>query len=84
MAFMVLTIVLALFAQGMRFAQTAENYAVERSRDSDSAMKEMLKAMILLKSHVYKVWILADYMMKQHLVVLLLILKMQMNYFLDL
>ena len=46
-AFMVLTIVLTLFAQGMRFAQTAENYAVERSRDSDSAMKEMLKAAIL-------------------------------------
>ena len=50
-AFMVLTIVLTLFAQGMRFAQTAENYAVERSRDSDSAMKEMLKAAILDSGH---------------------------------
>lgn len=46
-AFMVLTIVLALFAQGMRFAQTAENYAIDRSRDSDKAMKEMLDAAIL-------------------------------------
>ena len=46
-AFMVLTIVLTLFAQGMRFAQTAENYAIDRSRDSDKAMKEMLDAAIL-------------------------------------
>lgn len=46
-AFMVLTIVLTLFAQGMRFAQTAENYAIDRSRDSDKAMKEMLDRAIL-------------------------------------
>ena len=41
-AFMVLTIVLSLFAQGMRFALTAENYAIDRTRDSDKAMKTML------------------------------------------
>ena len=52
-AFMVLTIVLTLFAQGMRFAQTAENYAIDRSRDADSAMKEMLDAAILDSGNAY-------------------------------
>ena len=46
-AFMVLTIVMSLFAQGMKFAHTAENYAIERTRDSDKAMREMLDAAIL-------------------------------------
>ena len=46
-AFLVLTIVMSLFAQGMKFAQTAENYAIDRSRDSDNAMKKMLDAAIL-------------------------------------
>ena len=41
-AFMVLTIILELFAQGMKFALTAENYAIDRTRDSDNAMKTML------------------------------------------
>ena len=41
-AFMVLTIILELFAQGMKFAFTAENYAIDRTRDSDKAMKAML------------------------------------------
>lgn len=45
-AFMVLTIVMTLFAQGMKFAHTAENYAIERSRDSDNAMKDMLDTAI--------------------------------------
>lgn len=52
-AFMVLTIVLTLFAQGMRFAQLSENYAIDRSRDADSAMKEMLDAAILDSGNAY-------------------------------
>ena len=46
-AFMVLTIVMSLFAQGMKFALTAENYAIGRTRDSDKAMREMLDAALL-------------------------------------
>ena len=45
-AFMVLTIVMSLFAQGMKFAQRAENFAIERARDSDKAMRTMLDAAI--------------------------------------
>ena len=45
-AFMVLTIVMSLFAQGMKFSNTAERYAVDRTRDSDSAMKELLDTVI--------------------------------------
>ena len=45
-AFMVLTIVMSLFAQGMKFALTAENYAIDRTRDSDLAMKKMLDTAI--------------------------------------
>ena len=45
-AFMVLTIVMSLFAQGMKFAHRAENYAIERTRDSDKAMRTMLDAAI--------------------------------------
>lgn len=45
-AFMVLTIVMSLFAQGMKFAHTAENYAIDRTRDSDQAMRDMLDTVI--------------------------------------
>lgn len=45
-AFMVLTIVMALFAQGMKFSNNAERYAVDRTRDSDSAMKTLLDTVI--------------------------------------
>jgi len=45
-AFMVLTIVMALFAQGMKFSNNAERYAVDRTRDSDSAMKTLMNAVI--------------------------------------
>ena len=45
-AFLVLTIVLTLFAQGMRFANKAETFAVDRSRDSDYALKDLLDSAI--------------------------------------
>ena len=45
-AFMVLTIVMSLFAQGMKFSNTAERYAVDRTRDSDSAMRTLLDTVI--------------------------------------
>lgn len=45
-AFLVLSIVMVLFSQGMRFANRAENYAIDRSRDSDSALKELLDTAI--------------------------------------
>ena len=38
-AFLVMTIVLALFAQGMRYAATAQNFAMEKTRDTDKALK---------------------------------------------
>ena len=41
-AFMVLTIVMSLFAQGMKFSNAAERYAVDRTRDCDSAMKDLM------------------------------------------
>lgn len=41
-AFLVLTIVMALFAEGMRFSNRAEKFAIDRSRDSDSALKGLL------------------------------------------
>jgi hypothetical protein len=41
-AFMVLTIVMSLFAQGMKFSNNAERYAVDRTKDCDSAMKDLL------------------------------------------
>ena len=45
-AFLVLSIVMSLFAQGMKFSQTAERYAIDRSRFSDKAMKDMLDTAI--------------------------------------
>ena len=45
-AFLVLSIVMALFAQGMSFSNRAENYAVDRARDSDKAMKSLLDTVI--------------------------------------
>ena len=38
-AFLVMTIVMALFAQGMRYAATAQNFAMEKTRDTDKALK---------------------------------------------
>ena len=37
-AFAVLSIIMVLFAQGMRYAATAENHAVENTKNSDRAM----------------------------------------------
>lgn len=45
-AFLVLSIVMALFAQGMRFANKAETFALDRSRNSDSALKDLLDTAI--------------------------------------
>ncbi len=45
-AFMVLSIIMALFAQGMSFAHKAENYAIDRSRDTDKAFKDLLDTAI--------------------------------------
>ena len=45
-AFLVLTIVLTLFAQGISFSNRAEKYALDRTRDSDSAMRELLDTVI--------------------------------------
>ena len=45
-AFLVLSIIMALFAQGMNFANKAENYAIDRSRDGDKAFKELLDTAI--------------------------------------
>ena len=45
-AFMVLTIVMALFAQGMKYSNNAERYAIDRTRDSDSAMQKLLDTVI--------------------------------------
>ena len=40
-AFVVMTIVLALFGQGMRYAAVAENHAIDRTRDSDNALRRL-------------------------------------------
>jgi hypothetical protein len=45
-AFLVLTIVMTLFAQGISFSNRAEKYAVDRTRDSDKAMKDLLDTVI--------------------------------------
>lgn len=45
-AFMVLSIVMVLFAQGISFSNRAESYAIGRSRDSDSAMKELMDSIV--------------------------------------
>ena len=37
-AFVVITIVMALFAQGMNYATTAEKYAIDNTKDNDAAM----------------------------------------------
>ncbi len=37
-AFVVITIVMALFAQGMNYATTAEKYAIDNTKDNDTAM----------------------------------------------
>ena len=45
-AFMVLSIVITLFAQGLNYANRAENYAIDRSQDSDKAFRELLDTAI--------------------------------------
>lgn len=40
-AFLVMSLVMVLFAQGMRYAQTAENYAVGKTNDCDKAMLKL-------------------------------------------
>lgn len=40
-AFTVMTIILALFAQGIRFANAAQGYAIEKTKDSDIAMQNL-------------------------------------------
>ncbi len=45
-AFLVLSIVMVLFAHGVSFSNRAERYAIGRSRDSDSAMRELMEAVI--------------------------------------
>ena len=37
-AFVVITIVMALFAQGMNYVTSAEKYAIENTKDNDTAM----------------------------------------------
>ena len=37
-AFVVLTIVMAMFADGMNFVTSAEKYAIENTKDNDTAM----------------------------------------------
>ncbi|MBR5180632.1 MAG: hypothetical protein IKW88_00070 [Clostridiales bacterium] len=37
-AFVVLTIVMAMFADGMNFVTSAEKYAIENTKDNDAAM----------------------------------------------
>ena len=45
-AFLVLSIVMALFVQGMSFAHKAENYAIDKSRVTDKAFKDLLDTAI--------------------------------------
>ena len=45
-AFLVLSIIMALFAQGMNFANRAETFAIDKSRDSDKAFRELLDTAI--------------------------------------
>lgn len=45
-AFLVLSIIMVLFAQGISFSNRAESYAIGRSRDSDSAMKELMDSIV--------------------------------------
>ena len=40
-AFVVMTMVMALFAQGIRYSAIAENHAIERTKDSDAALKRL-------------------------------------------
>jgi len=40
-AFVVMTMVMALFAQGIRYSAVAENHAIERSKDSDAALRRL-------------------------------------------
>jgi hypothetical protein len=40
-AFAVMTIILSLFAQGIRFANSAQVYAIEKTKDSDIAMQNL-------------------------------------------
>lgn len=40
-AFVVLSIVMVLFAQGMSYAQRAENYAIGKTNDCDDALKRL-------------------------------------------
>lgn len=40
-AFLVMSLVMVLFAQGMRYAQTAENYAIGMTNDCDKAMRKL-------------------------------------------
>ena len=37
-AFVVITIVMAMFAQGMNYVTSAEKYAIENTKDNDTAM----------------------------------------------
>lgn len=45
-AFLVLSIILVLFAQGIRFATAAEGFAVEKTKDSDKAMQALLDTVV--------------------------------------
>ena len=42
-AFVVLSIVMALFAQGLRYATSAENYAIENGKAYDKALTNLQK-----------------------------------------
>ena len=44
-AFLVLSIVMALFAQGLRFAAGAESYSINNSKSYDNAMIELQKTL---------------------------------------
>lgn len=52
-AFLVLTIVLMLFSQGMAFSNRAEKFAMDRSKDSDSAFHNLLDAAINSEGTAY-------------------------------
>ena len=44
-AFLVLSIVMVLFAQGLKFAAAAENYAVNNTKSYDNSMFEVQKTL---------------------------------------
>lgn len=44
-AFLVLTIIMVLFANGMQFAARAESYATDNTKSYDKAMRELQRAL---------------------------------------